>query len=149
MSYVTKETVWPDVVALDDNVKGVIRLFYELADNKEAEAGPRMASEVFTPSAKFIASNAAFHGKEEISRCRDNAWGEITARYHQICKVFVSDKECRDLFLLGAVKMGFANGKVVEADFSAHIVVDAQSAAAGRPRLELMHVFAGSVNAGK
>jgi hypothetical protein len=45
--------------------------------------------------------------------------------------------------------MDFANRKVVETDFSAHIVVDAQSVATGGPRLELMQVFVGSVNAGK
>ena len=68
--------------------------------------------------------------------------GEITTRDHRIGKVFVNDKECWELFLLGAVKRDFVNRKIMETDSSAHIVVDAQSAASGSPQLELMQVFA-------
>ena len=64
MSYVTDETVWPESVAFDDSVKNVISLFYQLADDNSAQAGPRMASEVFTPDGKFIAGSGAFQGSE-------------------------------------------------------------------------------------
>ncbi|OAL39601.1 hypothetical protein AYO20_00998 [Fonsecaea nubica] len=139
MSYVTKETVWPLAIVLDDKVKALIALFYELADNTGPEAGPRMANEVFTSTGKFVASHAAFSGREEITRCRDNAWGDITARNHRITHVFVNDKQGRDLVLLGVAKMDFASGKVVETDFGAHVVLEDVD---GEPRVALMQVYA-------
>lgn len=64
MSYVTQHTVWPNCVALDSKVKDVISLFYQLADDTSAEAGPRMAREVFTSSAKMVIGAGTFEGSE-------------------------------------------------------------------------------------
>jgi len=67
MSYVTKDTVWPTAVTLDPAVKKLIDLFYSLADDTSPEAGPRMASEVFTKDGKMIAGVGGFSGQE--GRC--------------------------------------------------------------------------------
>ncbi|KIV79461.1 hypothetical protein PV11_07023 [Exophiala sideris] len=144
MSYVTEGTVWPEALALDDSVKNVISLFYQLADDNDPQAGPRMASEVFTPDGKFVAAGGSFQGKEEISRSRDNAPRMTKARRHEIRKVFVNDKQGHDLFLLGQAKLDFVNGKTVEAPFATHVVINARSSAAGSPRLESLEVFADS-----
>ena len=168
MSYVTESTIWPDSVALDSSVKDVIALFYKLADNTGPEAGPRMAKEVFTETAKLVAGHGGFEGSEgqeilgpcsfswktyltwlhlltaleAISHSRDHAWDKIAGRRHNIFKVFVNDKEGHDLFLLGKVRMDLRNGKNVDSDFTAHILVDAESHASGSPRISLMQVFA-------
>jgi hypothetical protein len=67
MSYVTQATVWPEPVSLDGAVKDVLGLFYQLADDKSSQAGPRMASEVFTPDATLLAATGVFRGKEGTS----------------------------------------------------------------------------------
>ncbi|KAJ3533983.1 hypothetical protein NM208_g7746 [Fusarium decemcellulare] len=65
MSYVTKDTVWP-VPAIDCEVKvkEVIAKFYDLADSKSPDAGPRMASEVFTSNASITTPGGTFEGAE-------------------------------------------------------------------------------------
>ena len=62
MSYVTQDTIWPDAVTLDSKVKDIIDLFYQLADDTSPEAGPRMAEEVFTDSARMVAGTGTFEG---------------------------------------------------------------------------------------
>lgn len=61
MSYVTQDTIWP-VPAIPDGVKDAIAMFYELADSKHADAGPRIASEIFTPDASLITPTRTFKG---------------------------------------------------------------------------------------
>ena len=78
----------------------------------------------------------------EISRSRDNAGRIMSARRHKIHKVFVNDKQGHDLLVLGHAKLDLVNGKTVEAGFATHIVINAQSTAAGSPRLDLLQVFA-------
>ena len=75
MSYVTQDTIWPDSKVLDSKVKDVISLFYELADDTSAEAGPRMASEVFASNAKIVIGTGTFEGSEGklISRAKRHA----------------------------------------------------------------------------
>ena len=63
MSYVTHTTRWlGDEV--DANVKALITGFYELADSKSDDAGPRMASEIFSPDAVLVTPNGTFRGKD-------------------------------------------------------------------------------------
>ncbi|KAK5210839.1 hypothetical protein LTR47_001560 [Exophiala xenobiotica] len=144
MSYVIQDTIWPSSVNLDGGVKDLLALFYELADNTGPGAGPRMASDVFTKDAKVVAGTGESNGSEAISRSRDNAWKLITKRHHVIQQVFVNDKEGSDLMVLGRVEMEFRNGKSLEQDFTARVVVNLESKAAGTPRFELMQVFADS-----
>ncbi|KAK5239099.1 hypothetical protein LTR40_014858, partial [Exophiala xenobiotica] len=101
-----------------------------------------MASDVFTKDAKVVAGTGESNGSEAISRSRDNAWKLITKRHHVIQQVFVNDKEGSDLMVLGRVEMEFRNGKSLEQDFTARVVVNLESKAAGTPRFELMQVFA-------
>ena len=61
MSYVTQDTIWP-VPAITDGVKDVITKFYELADSKQADSGPRIASEIFTQDGSFITPTRTFQG---------------------------------------------------------------------------------------
>jgi len=56
--------------------------------------------------------------------------------------VFSNDQSGRDLMLIGSVKMLFVNGKHLDMQFSAELIVDAASHEAGKPRLSLMQVFA-------
>lgn len=61
MSYVTKEATWP-ATTLQKGVKEVIARFYELADSKEPDAGPRIANEVFTKGATLVSVSGTFQG---------------------------------------------------------------------------------------
>ncbi|KAI1629839.1 hypothetical protein EDD37DRAFT_70452 [Exophiala viscosa] len=142
MSYVTDGTVWPVAVTLDDSVKDVISLFYQLADDNSAQAGPRLASEVFTPNGEFVTVAGTLKGSDEISRSREQTQARFPGRRHNIRKVFVNDKQGHDLFVLGHAKMDLVNGKSVETDFATHILINVQSNAAKSPRLEFAEVFA-------
>jgi len=65
MSYTTREAVWPQGPAmLDERTKDLIARFYELIDSKSSDAGPRLASEVFTKSAYFGGGTGTFQGYE-------------------------------------------------------------------------------------
>ncbi len=71
MSYVTKDTTWPTAVPLDPAVKSLIDRFYSLADDTSPEAGPRMASEIFTEDAKLITGAGELSGHEGM---HDASW---------------------------------------------------------------------------
>lgn len=81
----------------------------------------------------------------EISHSRDNAWNIVASRHHTVLQVFVHDSDGHDLTLLGELTQAFTNGKELTAQFAAHLVIDAESHAAGNPRLSLMQVFAVSL----
>jgi hypothetical protein len=53
MPYVTEDTIWPENT-IPPEFKSLIQLFFSLADRKEDDAGPRLASEVFTSAASVI-----------------------------------------------------------------------------------------------
>ncbi|KAK5054689.1 hypothetical protein LTR84_001581 [Exophiala bonariae] len=144
MGYVTAKTTWPTAVQLDASVKELIDLFYTLADDKSSDAGPRLAAEVFTKDATMGSSAGTAQGTEAISHSRDNAWNIVASRHHTVLQVFVSDSAGRDLTLIGELTQVFNNGKELTAQFVAHLVVDAESHRAGKPRLSLMQVFADS-----
>ncbi|KAK1761941.1 hypothetical protein QBC33DRAFT_502148 [Phialemonium atrogriseum] len=141
MSYVTKEATWP-ATTLQKGVKEVIARFYELADSKEPDAGPRIANEVFTKDATLVSVSGTFQGFSDISASRDKAWVVVNSRQHSISRVFAGDDKGLELVLLGAVKTGFKNGQVLDSPFACHITVDASSAKSGDPRLKFMEVFA-------
>jgi hypothetical protein len=64
MGYVTEKTIWPTSVQLDQSVKGLIDLFYTLADDKSSNAGPRIAEEVFTKDGTMGAAAGVAKGSE-------------------------------------------------------------------------------------
>lgn len=66
MSYVTESTVWlSDGISQD--IRDLIARFYELADSRQSNAGPLMASEVFTHDGIFKSSTGAHTGAEGMS----------------------------------------------------------------------------------
>lgn len=68
MRYPIKNTVWlSDSIGQD--IKDLVATFYELADCKEANAGPRMATEVFTKDAVLVSASGTFRGFSGISDC--------------------------------------------------------------------------------
>lgn len=138
----TETTVWPTSVELDPSIKDLIGLFYALADDKSSDAGPRMAREVFSKDAFMGAATGGFNGSEEISRSRDNAWKTVSSRRHSVFKVFVNDAAGHELVVLGKLNQVMINGKELVLPFTGHLVVDAESHAAGTPRLKHMQAYA-------
>lgn len=63
MSYVLKSTKWPSILP-DKKIQGLISGFYELMDNKEADAGHRLAEEIFTRDGKLVAATGTFAGSQ-------------------------------------------------------------------------------------
>jgi hypothetical protein len=63
MSYVLHPTKWPST-PVDQKIQSLIVSFYELADSRAADAGARLAREVFSPSGKLVAAAGTFHGPE-------------------------------------------------------------------------------------
>ncbi|KAH6695136.1 hypothetical protein F5X68DRAFT_257864 [Plectosphaerella plurivora] len=140
MSYVTKSTKWlaDDV---DRDVKALIAGFYELADLKSDDAGPRMASHIFSSDAVLVSPSGTFKGAQEISNSRANAWTAITSRRHVITRVFSGHNSPRDMVLLGSVNMHLANGETRDAAFSCHIKLAPQKDDVFGPRIGFMVVY--------
>ncbi|KAL2851934.1 hypothetical protein BJY01DRAFT_208821 [Aspergillus pseudoustus] len=143
MSYVLQSTKWSST-AVDPDIQSLIAGFYELADEKSPDAGPRLAHEIFAPSGKLAGSTNTFNGREEISKSRDNAWGKVIARRHQVLQVFTNDPDGHNLMILGVVKMTLWNGQSLEMQFASRFVVDDNSLEGNNPRLSLVQVFADS-----
>ncbi|OAL49778.1 hypothetical protein IQ07DRAFT_65254 [Pyrenochaeta sp. DS3sAY3a] len=142
-SYVTQATQWPSAAAIPDDVQKLIALFYETADSKDPGAGLVLAEKVFSKNASLLSAGGAFNGFDEIAKSRDNAWGAVTSRKHEILRVYVHDATGHELVLLGHMQMVCLNGMNLDLPFSARVVVDDDSKAQGR-RLKLMQVFADS-----
>ena len=158
MGYTTEATVWPTSATLDQSVKDLIGLFYELADNKSKDSGPRMAREIFAENGFMGAATGGFRGSEgkergnvtscvtytmaEISRSRENAWKTVASRHHTVLKVFVNDEAGHELMVLGDLKQVMVNGKELVLPFTGNLVIDAESHATGKPRLRHMQAYA-------
>jgi hypothetical protein len=63
MTYITEGTIWPDY-PISSKVKAVLELFYTLADLNSPEAGPRLAAEVFSPTAVIVAGASETTGTD-------------------------------------------------------------------------------------
>lgn len=61
MSYVIESTVWP-THPIAEGVKPLIELLFMLSDQNTEVSGPRLASEVFTPTATLIVGNRKLTG---------------------------------------------------------------------------------------
>lgn len=64
-SYVTEGTVWPEF-EIPGPTKSLISRFFELADLNSPEAGPRMASEVFTSDGVMKAGTRQVQGSDRM-----------------------------------------------------------------------------------
>lgn len=60
MSSATTLSIWPK--GQDDEVLKLINLYFNLVDSKEANAGQRLAEEVFAKKGKWYASLGFFEG---------------------------------------------------------------------------------------
>lgn len=65
MSYVIEKTVWPDWEIAPEK-RALLSLFFELADMKSSEAGPRMAADVFSSDAVLAGGRGTISGTEGI-----------------------------------------------------------------------------------
>ncbi|KAJ0420290.1 hypothetical protein BJY00DRAFT_313229 [Aspergillus carlsbadensis] len=143
-SYTTATTVWPTAVAIPPAVQQLIARFYELADLQSPDAGDRFATEVFTPTGVMAAPGGhGFTGEKEIRNSRKHAWAAVSARRHEVLRVFVADAAGLDFMVLGKVDMTIArSGRTVCGEFTARFVVDEESLRAGEPRLAASTVWA-------
>jgi len=135
----TRDTIWLSD-SISEPVKDVIGKFYALADHKGADAGPRLASEVFTEDAVLIGANGTFRGSSEIAKSRENAWKVVTKRSHRVLQVFAG-QATPDIALIGVVDQDFANGKSLAARFATLIKL-AWPEGQAKPRISYMEVFA-------
>ncbi|EXA32091.1 hypothetical protein FOVG_16668 [Fusarium oxysporum f. sp. pisi HDV247] len=140
MSYVTSDTIWP-TPALNDKIKQLIAMFYQLADIQSSDAGPRMASEVFTEDASMITPAGTFQGSKNISSSRENVWKGIASREHRVAQVFTADPEGVDVMLTGTLNLAKENGDVSLAPFACYFKFDESSVKNGDPRLTLARVY--------
>ncbi|KAF4493697.1 snoaL-like domain containing protein [Fusarium agapanthi] len=144
MSYVTENTIWLSDKT-SQSVKDTITRFYQLADSKQADAGPLMATEVFSPDGVLHSPNGTFTGASEISKSRDNAWSVVTERRHIIQKAFGGNDEESELVLLGSVHMKFSDGQASDSSFAAHVKLEPSGSTSGSPHITFMEVYAASV----
>ena len=62
-SYVTKNCVWPSLSKpVDQGIKDVIVRYYELCDDRDPDAGPKQAREVFSEDAVIEGVSGTFRG---------------------------------------------------------------------------------------
>jgi len=146
MSYVTQNTAWP--ADASPAVRQLVARLYELADSPSSDAGPLLASDVFTSDAAWYAPGGKppIVGSEAIACSRDHAWDTVARRQHTIQKVFASisragaNGDRREMVLLGTLEQGLKNGQSMEVGFAAHINVAAADSEA--PRVQTMRVYA-------
>ena len=63
MTYVAEGTIWPDY-PISPKVKAVLEIFFTLGDLNSPEAGPRLAAEVFSPTAVIVAGSSKTTGTD-------------------------------------------------------------------------------------
>lgn len=147
MSYVSANTVWLAPIA--PPVQRILALFYELADDKNSNAGPRMAAEVFAEDALLYAAGSttnATAGSAAIAQSREHAWDAVESRRHTIERVFGStgaDIGSQEIMLIGSLDTKFKNGQSLVVPFTAHAEV--VGAASEAPRIKMMRVYAVSL----
>jgi hypothetical protein len=66
----------------------------------------------------------------------------ITTRHHEIQRVYVNDVAGRDLMLIGAVHMDLKNGKSIQGEFTARLVVHESYVGTENSRLAFSQVWA-------
>jgi len=64
----------------------------------------------------------------------------VAKRSHSVLRVYAHDADCSDIMLLGSVDMGLANGRSVEMEFAARMVIARDAASSSK--LELYQVWA-------
>ncbi|CAK7205233.1 hypothetical protein SEUCBS139899_008000 [Sporothrix eucalyptigena] len=145
MSYVTQNTVWlADDQILPPAVRQILARFYELADDRSPDAGPRMAAEVFSTDAVLFGAGSdpqGTAGATAISKSRDHAWNVVDRRRHTIERVFGS-ADGREVMLIGSLDTTLKNGRSLVVPFTAHVNVVRQDG--DTPRIQMMHVYADS-----
>ncbi|KAJ4169266.1 hypothetical protein NW754_001350 [Fusarium falciforme] len=100
----------------------MIDRFFNTLDSTDADAGDRLADEIFTQDGKLKLGGKWLVGSDAIRRSRDNVWNAITSRRHVIVKVYSSQADtCDDLLLLGNNTIQVRSGKTVQFNFVARI----------------------------
>jgi hypothetical protein len=77
MTYTTEGTVWPED-PIPEKIKALIDRFFIIADLKAPEAGPRLASEIFTPNATLVMGAHKIAGSE--GRTAACSFGNLTRK---------------------------------------------------------------------
>jgi hypothetical protein len=65
-----------------------------------------------------------------IAKSREHAWDIVTARKHEVTKVYAHDAAGTDLLLLGKMEAIVKSGKKAEIQFSGRVVVNETPAGA-------------------
>ncbi|KAL4940601.1 hypothetical protein BDV06DRAFT_223897 [Aspergillus oleicola] len=145
-SYTTAGAIWPTAVSVPPEVQQLVARFYELADLADPNAGNRFATEVFVPTGIMAAAGSqGFKGEADIRKSREHAWDAVSARHHQVLRVFAADPAGLDLMLIGKVEMTVRRtGKNVSGEFTARFVVEPEGIYNGEPRLLSSTVWADS-----
>ncbi|OQU94363.1 hypothetical protein CLAIMM_00724 [Cladophialophora immunda] len=139
----TETTQWP-ATPIAAKIKDLINLFFALAESKHADAGPRLAHEVFHPDGKWLTPLGAHTGAEAISKSRDRVWEGIASRKHKIVRVFASDSAGEDIFLLGELSVVRDDGSTSVSDFVARLMTQSATEEAN-PRIVLYQAQAWGV----
>jgi hypothetical protein len=63
-------------------------------------------------------------GVLEIKESRTKAWEHVASRYHSIVKVFSATNDGSDLLMIGKAVLVLKNGKKLEGDFLARVVIE-------------------------
>ncbi|KAK6365173.1 hypothetical protein, variant [Exophiala oligosperma] len=126
----TSSVQWP-ATPVPEEVKDLINLFFELGDTKDASAGPSMADKVFSHGGEMVRATGTVKGNEQIARSRDKAWDVIAFRKHMIEKVFVGDKDGKDLIVMGTLEnYTKENQNSTFQEFAARFMVEGEGATA-------------------
>ncbi|KAJ4176886.1 hypothetical protein NW759_017486 [Fusarium solani] len=121
----------------------MIDRFFNTLDSTDADAGDRLADEIFTQDGKLKLGGKWLVGSNAIRRSRDNMWNAITSRRHVIVKVYSSQADaCDDLLLLGNNTIQVRSGKTVQFDFVARIRLEGPNSS--DPRIKSCETWADS-----
>ncbi|KAH8695283.1 hypothetical protein BGW36DRAFT_360987 [Talaromyces proteolyticus] len=134
----TSTTEWPST-EVPQPVKDLIAKFMEVGDTKSDEAGHQLGYEVFVPNGKIKVNKRVIDGAEAIAATHRDQMASIKGRRHQVHKVYTCNEATDDLILIGSVERYLHDGRTLETDFAARLVIE--NASSENPQLSLFNAW--------
>lgn len=150
--------IWPSPpIIVTDEVKHLITRFFDISDSIDPHSGRSFAEQLFTKDGFFKTHKTCiFNGHDgtslspsfytpipkshtlgtEIASSRSGMSPILAYRKHHFTKIYANNSPTTDLAVLGRFEIGFKTGSVLDLEFTARFVVDAEVG-----RLKSVEVF--------
>ncbi|KAH7351464.1 hypothetical protein BKA66DRAFT_613678 [Pyrenochaeta sp. MPI-SDFR-AT-0127] len=137
----TDYTAWPAENCVPATVQQLITRFFVLADTNE-KSSPDEISALFTNDGEMHGLGGVFRGRPAIREGRAKSWNGIASRHHRVLTVYSRGKEASDILLIGEIYATLVNGRTLNTEFTARLIVD--NASGNDPRISFYKSWADS-----